>query len=166
MRLAAYLSRSRHGVFYFRWPIPARLHPSRKPSHVRLSLGTRCPATAKRLSRSLAAAGQGWVDSASHFAMRYDELRQHVQEHFRQFLRLSADQYNEAGPLGTEQIATIEARRAAALEGSTQDWLSATGINPDALIQRFCERRGIAESELTPAQRPQLVDLIRAGMRG
>lgn len=27
MRLAAYLSASRHGIFCFRWPIPAGLHP-------------------------------------------------------------------------------------------------------------------------------------------
>ncbi|RJK96610.1 hypothetical protein D3P06_17520 [Paracoccus aestuarii] len=45
MRLAAYLSRSRHGVFYFRWPIPASLHPDQKRSHVLLSLRTRWPRT-------------------------------------------------------------------------------------------------------------------------
>ncbi|WP_370515392.1 DUF6538 domain-containing protein [Paracoccus sp. S-4012] len=42
--MAAYLSRSRHGIFYFRWPIPQHLHPTGKRGHVRHSLRTRCPA--------------------------------------------------------------------------------------------------------------------------
>lgn len=38
MRLSAYLSQSRHGVFYFRWPIPHHLHPEQKRSDMRISL--------------------------------------------------------------------------------------------------------------------------------
>ena len=37
MRLTAYLSTSRHGVFYFRWPIPATLHPERKRFSIRVA---------------------------------------------------------------------------------------------------------------------------------
>ncbi|WP_415839777.1 DUF6538 domain-containing protein [Paracoccus yeei] len=84
MRLAAYLSRSRHGVFYFRWPIPARLHPDRKRGHVRLSLRTGCPATAQRLSRLLVLSGQSRLASASASCMRYDEIRGQVAQHFQE----------------------------------------------------------------------------------
>jgi len=38
-----YLERSRHGVFYMRWPLPKRLHPSGKASCVKISLRTREP---------------------------------------------------------------------------------------------------------------------------
>ena len=43
MRLTAYLSTSRHGIFYFCWPIPACLHPSGLRTDIKLSLGTRLP---------------------------------------------------------------------------------------------------------------------------
>ena len=52
MRLNSYLSRSRHGIFYFRWPMPNRTIPEKRTSF-RLSLRTRCPKLAwekRRLS--------------------------------------------------------------------------------------------------------------------
>ncbi|WP_436093867.1 DUF6538 domain-containing protein [Bosea sp. LjRoot237] len=48
----AYLQRSKSGIFYLRWPIPRRLHPTNKPSTLRMSLKTRDPKAALRLSRS------------------------------------------------------------------------------------------------------------------
>lgn len=40
MKLSAYLSPSRHGVYYFRWPIPECEH--RKRQTARISLRTKC----------------------------------------------------------------------------------------------------------------------------
>lgn len=91
MRLAAYLNLSRHGVFYFRWPIPARLHPDRKRNHVRLSLRTRCFATAQGLSRALALTGQAAIEAAFVQGMKYADIRQHVTEHFQEKLRQFED---------------------------------------------------------------------------
>ena len=55
MRQAAYLSTSRHGIFYHRLPIPPHLHPRRKLTDLKVTLGTRCPKVACRLSRTLVA---------------------------------------------------------------------------------------------------------------
>ncbi|WP_420712613.1 DUF6538 domain-containing protein [Frigidibacter sp. RF13] len=49
MRFAAYLCASRHGIYYFRWPLPRNLHPAGRASDVRLSLKTRAPHLAEHL---------------------------------------------------------------------------------------------------------------------
>lgn len=75
MRLAAYLCTSRHGIFYFRWPLPIDRHPARKRGHVKVSLGTREPGDARYLARLLAVARQSALARPSVRAMRYDENR-------------------------------------------------------------------------------------------
>jgi len=50
----SYLRLSRHNVFYFRWPIPAVLHPQGKVQHVETSLRTRNPRLALQMARYLA----------------------------------------------------------------------------------------------------------------
>lgn len=41
MKLTAYLSPSRHGIFYFRWPLPRA--EDHKRQTIKISLRTRCP---------------------------------------------------------------------------------------------------------------------------
>jgi hypothetical protein len=41
MQIASYLGQSRHGVYYFRWPLPRHLHPYGRASQIRVSLRTR-----------------------------------------------------------------------------------------------------------------------------
>jgi hypothetical protein len=53
MRYAAYLSPSKHGIFNFRLPIPPHLHPERKRTNMKVSLGTRCPKISVQLSQVL-----------------------------------------------------------------------------------------------------------------
>lgn len=98
MRFAAHLCTSRHGIFYFRWPLPRHLHPRRRASDVKLSLGTRLPHIAERLSRRLTIAGQSLRFPSSLPAMRYDEIRRHVQEHFRGQLAAFKDRIAADGP--------------------------------------------------------------------
>ncbi|WP_458792337.1 DUF6538 domain-containing protein [Yoonia sp. MH D7] len=57
MRNPTYLVLSRHGVFYFRWPLPASRHPENRRSEVRLSLRTRRPSVALMLARAMAVGG-------------------------------------------------------------------------------------------------------------
>jgi len=54
MRLNAYLSSSRLGMFYFRWPVPSSPDQP-KLTTVRLSLRTRCPRQAREMALYLAA---------------------------------------------------------------------------------------------------------------
>lgn len=54
LSVPSYLRLSRHNVFYFRWPIPAVLHPQGKVQHVETSLRTRNPRLALQMARYLA----------------------------------------------------------------------------------------------------------------
>ena len=55
MKLSSYLCLSRHGVFYFRWPLPRTDHDCR-PS-IKISLRRQCPERAGTLARYLASCG-------------------------------------------------------------------------------------------------------------
>lgn len=165
VRLAAYLSASRHGIFYFRWPIPANLHPARKRTHVKVSLGTRSPVAARNLSRVLAVAGQSRIAQASVRAMRYDEIRDYVRAHFRELLARAEDHIGENGQLTAAQVDAFKANAGLA-EADADEWAGWTHREgADGLIRDFCARHGIAEGDLTPANRVTLVDELRKGQR-
>ena len=87
MQNASYLSLSRHDIYYFRWPIPKGFHPNGKATHVRLSLKTRSPSAAQRMSHLLTATGQAALTPPTVQAMRYDEMRLYVETHFRAVLQ-------------------------------------------------------------------------------
>ncbi len=107
MRNASYLSQSRHGIFYFRWPIPRAIHPERRMSHVRLSLRTRLPSVAQRLSHALIAAGQALLAGPTVQAMRYDEMRRHVETHFRTVLQKYKDRMLSDGDGSGQREGTL-----------------------------------------------------------
>lgn len=54
MGVPTYLTVSRHGIYYLRWPLPQSLHPLGKASDIKVSLRTRDQREALRLSRYLA----------------------------------------------------------------------------------------------------------------
>ena len=87
MMLSSYLSPSRHGVYYFRWPIP----PSKegKRTTVRISLRTRCPDRAGDLARHLASCGRILRENNALAGLRQSEIRDKVQAYFKAQL----DQY-------------------------------------------------------------------------
>jgi hypothetical protein len=61
MRLAAYLCTSRHGIFYFRFPMPMVCQAKSKRAYVKVSLCTREPREARHLARFPGVAGQAIV---------------------------------------------------------------------------------------------------------
>lgn len=87
MMLSSYLSPSRHGAYYFRWPIP----PSKegKRTTVRISLRTRCPDRAGDLARHLASCGRILRENNALAGLRQSEIREKVQTYFKAQL----DQY-------------------------------------------------------------------------
>ena len=89
MKLSVYLSLSRHGVFYFRWPLP-RTDRNCRPT-VRISLRTRCPDRAGTLARYLASYGQITRDNKELARLRQDKVRELVRAYFSAQL----DQYLE-----------------------------------------------------------------------
>lgn len=165
MRLAAYLSASRHGIFYFRWPIPAGLHPARKRTHLKVSLATRSPVAARNLSRMLALAGQSGLVQASVQSMRYDEIREHVRAHFRRLLARAKEHVGQNGQLTPAQVEAFKANAGLA-ETDVETWVSL--VHPegaDGLIRDFCARNGLSEGDLTADNRLALVDELRKGAR-
>lgn len=165
MRLASYLGTSRHGVYYFRWPLPPALHPSHCRSDIRVSLCTRSPAVARHAARVLAIYGQAQVVVAIHRGMRYDAIRRHVRDHFREMLRKLKERVSEAGPLVPQQIVGLTNAQGLA-ELDTEDWAMLT--HPEGapgLMRDFCARRSIPEGDLTPESRGWLLKELRNGHR-
>ncbi|MFP4568906.1 DUF6538 domain-containing protein [Rhodosalinus sp.] len=98
MRLAAYLCTSRHGIFYFRFPVPVERHPAQKRGHIKVSLGTRDPREALKIARFLGAAGQSVVSRPKVRSMRYEDMRNHVRDHFSDMLKKFQDRTADEGP--------------------------------------------------------------------
>lgn len=80
MKLSTYLSLSRHGIFYFRWPLP-RTDKADRP-YIRVSLRTRCPYRAGTLSRYLASCGEITRDNNELARLRQDKLHELVKGYF------------------------------------------------------------------------------------
>ena len=87
MMLSSYLSPSRHGVYYFRWPIPPSSEGKR--ATVRGSLRTRCPDRAGDLARYLASCGRIFGDNSALAELRQKETRDEVQA----YVKAQLDQY-------------------------------------------------------------------------
>ena len=144
MRLTAYLCTSRHGIFYFRFPLPPEFQPARKRGHIKVSLGTREPSVAQRLARFLTLAGQTILARPKVRAMRYDEMRGHVRDHFGKLLQDFRERSAATGPVYGVDMDALRAAQALS-EGGPDDWAGA--IHPegaDGLLRAFCEARGVA----------------------
>lgn len=163
MRNASYLNLSRHGIFYFRWPIPRDVNPSQKVSHLRLSLGTRLPRVAERLSRVLIVSGQAVLARPTVRAMRYDEMRKHVESHFRTVLQKHKDRMLSEGD-GSGQRADTLRRSISLVEDDF--WFDLAEL-PDEqgndVLSQFKARAGIGT--LTPEQDELLLQEYRKGYR-
>ncbi|WP_425442149.1 DUF6538 domain-containing protein [Roseovarius marisflavi] len=81
MKLHAYLSQSRHGIFYFRWPLPTHDHRATRKT-LRLSLKTRCPEEAGMFARHLASCGFTLKQQLKDVRMDHATLRAAVIDYF------------------------------------------------------------------------------------
>ena len=86
MKLPAYLSPSRHGVWYFRWPLPVA--DGRRRSSLKISLRTKCPNRAGDLARHLASCGRLVRDNKTLARLRQDQMREVVRSYFTSSLAL------------------------------------------------------------------------------
>lgn len=90
-----YLSPSRHGVYYFRWPLPIAADQPRRP--VRLSLRTKCPDKAGNLARYLASCGRLVRDNKTLERLRQDQMREMVRSYFVASLERYVERLNDTG---------------------------------------------------------------------
>ena len=84
MQNPTFLVKSRNGVFYLRWPLPRQLHPQKKASDLKVSLQTREPRKALRLSRLMIHIGEQYNNVGIACRMDYQELRTILQRHFQE----------------------------------------------------------------------------------
>lgn len=95
--------------------------------------------------------------------MRYDEVKQHVQEYFRDMLTQFKEELAADGPPGAETLAKIEnRRRLATLDLDVFLTEQSHGGTALGLVAAFCQRRGIPEAQLTDRSREWLVQSIHA----
>lgn len=164
VHLATYLSTSRHGIYYFRFPLPVDRHPARKRGQIKISLATRAPKDAKQLSRLLAVAGQRVLAGSLIRSMRYDEMREHVREHFTHLLREFHEQSAADGSADGVRLDALRASHGLA-EGDPADWADlAHAEGSDGLVTAFCEMRRISP-EPEGQKRTLLIAELQKGYR-
>lgn len=108
MLIPAYIYLSRHNVYYFRWPIPAKLHPTRKVHHIRLSLGTRSPAAALSYARFLTYHAEEVQRRLYRGCMDYKELRKALTDYFSKMLLKRQALMDNKGPLEPNELKGIQ----------------------------------------------------------
>jgi integrase len=163
MRNPTYLVQSRHGVFYFRWPLPASRHPDKRRSDVRLSLGTRQPPVALMLARALAVGGLR-LDTGRPKAMRYDEMRRHVLDHFQTRLDNLREQIAAHGPPDEYTQAAMRNSRSIADEAPGDFLGTGAQAEQDALLASLLARWQRTET-LSDAQKVLLLGEINSGFK-
>lgn len=97
--------------------------------------------------------------------MKYDEIRRHVREHFRNLLRQADDWTAEVGPMDAAGLDMLRAAQGVA-GWASPDWAGL--VHPDGadgLLRAFCGLRGIAFADLSPDARRLMLDELRAGHR-
>ncbi len=104
----AYLTLSRHNIYYFRFPIPPSLHPQGKARDVKLSLQTRCPQEALRLARSLFIFAEDYLRILATLNMDYEFLRDKLTEYFKDRLEMHKERLSRNGPLSEEKRQALQ----------------------------------------------------------
>ena len=123
MQIPSYLTTSRHGLHYFRFPIPSRLHPERKQSCIRLSLDTRCPREALHIARMLGYAGDQLMRQTGINRMDYQTIREVLHEHFKGMLERHKQRLAVHGRLSPLDATALQNSRAFAVDAlKTHDY--------------------------------------------
>lgn len=138
-----YLAVSGHGVWYLRWPIPRRLHPKRRATTVKVSLGTRDPKQALMLSRHLGYGAQLVVAHGTVCGMKFEEIRALLAEHFRQRLTIAKRDIAANGRLSRSDKDIFRNTADLAHEALSEGW-SLIPTEPDnKWMDRLVERYGL-----------------------
>ncbi|AYG58005.1 site-specific integrase [Rhizobium jaguaris] len=137
MYIPSYLLKSRHGVFYFRWPMPKQLHPRQKAETIKISLQTRDPRKALRLSRSLIQIGEQLNEQGIAYGMRYDELHGLLKQHFRELLDTVKDEIDSQGRLTEKTRRDYELRLEATQQEIETDSPLSFGTSYQDLLAKF-----------------------------
>lgn len=157
MKLSSNLSISRHGIYYFRWPLPRQ--DSQPRATIRLSLNTRCPKRAGELARYLASCGRLVRDNKALAGLRLSEIRPKVQSYFK----VQLDQYLELiDRHGLTEYALVDVREEMLDHESylemgipSQQWLP---------VARLKRKMDISDADWDASQ-PRITSELRKGRR-
>lgn len=99
MRNPSYLIRSRHQIFYFRWPLPRQIRMRGKTNHVKISLQTRDPRYALRLATLLQNHVYNLLKHDWVLDMKYGEIKSMVETSLADILAKHKAMIDRSGPM-------------------------------------------------------------------
>jgi hypothetical protein len=135
----SYLAVSRHGIYYFRWPLRVA-SMERKSSSLKVSLQTRDPKEALRLSRVLSYSAQHLVQYGTERGMTFQEIRSLLTTHFSELLARRKLQMATSGRLTQIETSALANGLAFATEAIQDGSSLLPGGNDDDLVDRFLAR--------------------------
>lgn len=143
MKNPCHLCLSRHQIYYFRFPLPAYLHPEGIRSEIKLSLKTRSPEAALHLSRKLSYLGQEALidDRLGLSGMKYSDIRKAIQGYFEVERDRTIAKIDRTGTLEAGHIKALLNRKHLAKRAlANQDYAV---IGNDADIERVIDALGM-----------------------
>ena len=165
MKLSAYLSPSRHGVYYFRWPLPSSDRQTRRT--VRISLRTKCPDRAGDLARYLVSCGRLLRDNKALTKLRQDEMREMVRSYFTASLDRYVERLNDTGLPDRSLDALRQELEVHEDAAEGHDDLSDLFLDPDAFRasagltdDQWAENAPSLRREMRKARRDQIRELL------
>jgi integrase len=102
----SYLIKSRHGIYYFRYPLPVL--PEGKSSRISISLGTRCPREALQLSKALEYYSTILIQRLNWEHMNHSDIKSILREHFAEALTRIKSRIDKDGPMPNDKVKSIK----------------------------------------------------------
>ena len=166
MKLNAYLSRSRHGIYYFRWPLPPRHDERPRRATLRLSLRTRCPKSAGEMARHLSSYGLVIARGAEAKDMRHEEIRERIKAYHQSLLDGQIAKARDVGPPSETVLERLKDGVSLTEEASEDYWdlLDPLSGGMDFLPE-FCAKAGLP-GQLIEQKAPLLLSEIKSARRG
>ena len=130
MRMPAYLSRSRHGIYYYRHPIPRSLHPKGVATAIRFSLGTRDRREALLIAHGLSYVAPQAGRNGAKKQMDYAEFRSILSAHFKRVLEAQKQSIRENGHLSPLVISSFQYAVAGARVSNAETFKEAASSPP------------------------------------
>lgn len=120
----SYLIQSRHNIYYFRYPLP-----SANNKRVSMSLRTRCPKTALRLSKALEYSASVILSKMDFFSMNHKDALEILKSYFAKVLEGTQEGINNEGKLSDRIVENIK--------DNIYYWEQAIDKGYDCLLQEF-----------------------------
>lgn len=105
MQNPSYLIKSRHDIYYFRYPLPMKQQG--KQSRISVSLQTRCPKEALRLSKTLEYHSLNLIEGMNLSHMNHADVMAMFKEYYSEVLDRAKTRIDAEGMLSKERVLNI-----------------------------------------------------------